>query len=216
MMFISESSMEENSRYIWLSPTRRLRGVITGVWNSDENLNTDASSEVPKEEGSTVRATKRAFMFASRINDELFVLNAPLAVYKDQEPLFKRQRLDSTVICSGLELVTFLVFANTSQQQTLNINASVDVILKWSANSSPNSIPGFKPTADEYICKALLPREVFIDLFPHRTPLYTQEAFMEAAMKFVPQGIGGDGSADDQRREIAALLAHIDHGTFGK
>ncbi|BBN10309.1 hypothetical protein MPTK1_5g02500 [Marchantia polymorpha subsp. ruderalis] len=138
-----------------------------------------------------------------------------LAVYKDQEPLFKRQRLDSTVICSGLELVTFLVFANTSQQQTLNINASVDVILKWSANSSPNSIPGFKPTADEYICKALLPREVFIDLFPHRTPLYTQEAFMEAAMKFVPQGIGGDGSADDQRREIAALLAHIDHGTFG-
>ncbi|OAE26511.1 hypothetical protein AXG93_1406s1030 [Marchantia polymorpha subsp. ruderalis] len=88
-------------------------------------------------------------------------------------------------------------------------------ILKSDKSASPNSIPDFNPTADEKIWKALLPRKVFIDLFPNRIPFFTYESFTEAVMTFIPKGFAVDGSVDEQRREIAALLAHFDHGTSG-
>ncbi|OAE26513.1 hypothetical protein AXG93_1406s1050 [Marchantia polymorpha subsp. ruderalis] len=91
----------------------------------------------------------------------------------------------------------------------------LDDILKRDNKSCPNSIPEFNPIADENIWKARLPRKVFIDLFPSRIRFYTYEAFTEAAMAFIPKGFLVDGSVEDQTREIAALLAHFDHGTSG-
>ncbi|BBN10305.1 protein SERAC1 [Marchantia polymorpha subsp. ruderalis] len=96
-----------------------------------------------------------------------------------------------------------------------SVEEFLDKILKSDKLSSPNSIPEFDPTADENIWKALLPREVFIDLFPNRNRFYTYEAFTEAAMTFIRKGFLVDGSVEDQTREIAALLAHFDHGTSG-
>ncbi|BBN09901.1 protein SERAC1 [Marchantia polymorpha subsp. ruderalis] len=61
----------------------------------------------------------------------------------------------------------------------------------------------------------ILPRKRFSILFPYKLPFYSYEAFVEAAKTFVPQGFGVDGSEDEKRREIAALLAHFDHGTSG-
>ncbi|KAG6553183.1 hypothetical protein Mapa_005242 [Marchantia paleacea] len=87
-------------------------------------------------------------------------------------------------------------------------------ILKGNKYSSPNSIPGFYLVHDNRL-ETFLPRKLFMELFPNRLPFYTYESFIEAAMGFFPKGFGVDGSEDDQKREISALLAHIDHGTSG-
>ncbi|BBN10236.1 protein SERAC1 [Marchantia polymorpha subsp. ruderalis] len=103
-------------------------------------------------------------------------------------------------------------------QSTANVNYQcmedwLDSILTNSRKPSRNSMPNFDPTAENF--KAILPRKLFLKLFPKKNPFYEYAAFIEAAVTFVPQGFGVDVSEDDQKREIAALLAHFDHESCG-
>ena len=59
----------------------------------------------------------------------------------------------------------------------------------------------------------VLPRSVFEAMFPNRNPFYTYDGLVQSTATY--PSFAAAGSLDDRKREVAALLANVNHETGG-